>query len=173
MDAYVLGTHEGGLPTHLLGDAGRGRVRAMGSLEGSPHSIYVAVDGDSPEAIADALSAVNDAIDAVALTLNPETDGGGTVAALPFVIHMPSRIPPPDEVVFIYVEADGIGEALQVVVDTLGPDGVAVAGDGEGRFIVELGGSSSAAVESAAAAFAERHGGAVVARVSGGLAYAK
>ena len=171
MDAYVLGTHSGDLPTHILGDAGSGRVRAMGQLEGAPHTVYVAIEGDTPEALEEAIAVVRGAgiADEVGLTLNPES--GDEVMALPFVIHFPSRMPPPEVMIFIYVQADGVVEALQEAVDSLGADGVAVASDGEGRVLVELGGSRSA-VEDAAAAFAGRHGGAVVARVDGGLSYA-
>lgn len=173
MDAYVLGTHTGDLPTHILGDAGSGRVRAMSQLEGAPHSIFAAVEGDSPEALEDALAAVRGAgvADAVALTLNPEADDVGTIIIN--LIHVPARIPPWELLVFVYLEAELILETLEAAVEALGAENVAVASDGQGRVLIELGGPNASAVQATADALAGAHKNAVVGRVAGAISYAK
>jgi hypothetical protein len=172
LNAYVLGTHEGELPTHVLGAAGSGSVRAMGRLEGSPHTVFVALEGDTPAAIEEAIAAVSAAGVAakVSLTLNP--DGPQVATLIPGIIHWPSRFPPYKFVIFIYVEADGIDAAFNGAVADLGSDHVSVAGEGDGRFLVELVGDNAEAVEAAAAAFATHHPGSVVGRVAGGLSHA-
>lgn len=173
MDAYVLGTHKGDLPTHLLGDAGSGRVRAMGALEGAPHSIYVAVEGDTREALEDAVAIVTGAgIEAeVGLTLNPEAaDSGNIIINL---IHIPSRMPPWELLLFLWLEGELFADAIETAVEHLGPEGVAVASDGKGKVLIELGGNNAAKVEAAAAAITDRHKNVVVARVAGGLSHAK
>lgn len=169
MDAYVLGTHEGELPTHLLGAAGGGRVRVMGQLDDAPHTVFVGLDGDSHDALDEADAAVRGGVgDAVSFRPDPNAS-----AALPLVIHMPAKLPPWLRIIILFLEAEAIEAAILAAHEALGPEGIAVATDGAGRYLVELGGDDAAALDAAASAFAELDANAIVATVGGGgLAYA-
>jgi len=170
MDAYVFGTHEGDLPTHVLGAAGSGRVRVMGQLEGAPHTVFVGIEGESHDALDEADAAVRGSGVADAVSFRPDPNAS---AALPLIIHMPAKIPPWLRIIIIFLEAEAIEAAILAGHEALGPDGIAVATDGQGRYLVELGGDDAAAVELAAAAFADLDANAVVAQIGGGgLAYA-
>lgn len=171
MDAYVLGTHEGELPTHLLGPAGSGRVRAMAAVEGSPHTIYIAVDGDTEEALGEALAVVDNSSlhGAIHLVASEVASRHGVFVS---TVHGTSHMPPVECIIFLFIEAESIEDAFLAALDALGPEGVAVAADGRGGFVVELGGDDPAAVEAAAEDFTGRHPNAIVARVTaGGLSH--
>jgi FAD/FMN-containing dehydrogenase len=141
----------------------------MGVLEGGPHTIFVGVEGDSDAALEEAAAAVGAGLaDHVMFRPNPDAS-----SALPGIIHMPAKLPPWLRIVLVWLEGDGVEAAILVAHEALGPDGIAAATDGAGRYLIELGGDDIAAVDAAASAFAGLDSDAVVAQVGGGgLAYA-
>lgn len=157
MDAYVLGTHDGELPTHLLGH-GDNRVRAMARLDGPDHNVFYALEVPNAESVDGHVSAIGDAGSIVGRILIID----GNIAAV--VIH-PSHMPPWERYLFLLLELEAIEEALAAARDILGEGGVAAAADSQGHILVELGGNDAAALQEAAALF----GGAAHAVGAGGI----
>jgi hypothetical protein len=168
MDAYVLGQHDGDLPTHLLerGELGN-RVRAMATLDGPDHNVFYAIEAPDQNALdthtASLAEAGTDSQRTMSACLDPD--------CLPLlgkdshVIH-PSFIPPCLYYLFHWLfhpgdpEAgtDFVAEGLDKAREILGDDGVAASTDGNGNVLIELGGNDEAKLAEAQAALQAHFG---------------
>jgi hypothetical protein len=139
MDAYILGRHEGDLPSHLLAQGEPGnRVRAIARLEGPDHDVFYALEAPDQQSLDSLVQAITVA-------------GSNPASVLPAcaLIHCkgaianvrgPSYLPPWPTYVFEWFDADTAAEAIQLAVDSLGEDAVAAATDGQGHILIELAG---------------------------------
>lgn len=163
MDAYVLGKHDGELPTHLLGQ-GDNRIRAMARLEGPDHNVFYALEVPDEGSVHPHTTAIADAGTIIAEILIHNAEVAGFIL---ITIH-PSHMPPWERYVFLLLELEleELEQALVEAGEILGPDGVAAAVDGQGRALVELGSNDPAGIEQAMTALG---GGAVHAVGAGGI----
>jgi hypothetical protein len=153
MNAYVMGQHDGALPTHLLNGGREGnRVRAIGRLDGPSHDIYLALEVPDVatfdaylEAIETAGTVVHRAMVAAAAPEIPH--------ALDGVPHGPSWIRAFTHITFTWYDADVIEEAAHAAIPYVSYAGIAAATDNKGHIVVELGHDDLATLDGAVEAF--------------------
>ena len=149
MDYYVFGTHEGAVPAHLIGTGQDGhRIRAVAPLTGGEHDIFYAVQAPHQEAFEEYLGTITDAGTTPTVTL-PVCEDLSCLKLLFTLLQRLSWMPPYECLLFVVVIADGVLEVLGQLVDELGEERVAAVTDGQGRFLVEIGGDDWDALERA------------------------
>ncbi|HVV75947.1 MAG TPA: hypothetical protein VHC43_07910 [Mycobacteriales bacterium] len=156
MDAYVLGTHESDLPTHLLQDGAEGdRVRAIARLNGVDHNAFYAIeapDAESAELHLEKIKGLGTNVNWWLIHCVAE-DCLGLMEIKPFSILNPSKMPPYDFYLILTVEQEHVRDEVATARQLLGEDGVAAATDGRGRFLIELGSNDQSALDAAVATF--------------------
>jgi hypothetical protein len=160
MDAYILGTHEGELPTHLLAHGEEGhRVRTMGRIEGPTHNVFYALEVPDLAAFERIAGHIADAG-----TANPQTIQPTGHPEYRSSKHAPSHFPPWDRIaiLLLHLELEKQIAATAAAVKRLGDEGVAVITDGSGLTLAEFGGNDAAEVDAAAAEFAASGEGAEI-----------
>jgi hypothetical protein len=155
MDAYVFGTHDGDLPSHLIGAGELGnRVRAMARLDGPDHNVYYAIEAPDTAALDSHVSNLTATGTAPTSTIlmcgsQPCAD----LLANGYQPHsLPSHLPPWECVQFLALlleEGVSPAEELEAARLLLGADGVAAATDGEGRVLIQLGANDTETVAQA------------------------
>lgn len=162
MDAYILGKHDGDLPTHLLSGPGGNRVRAMARLDGPHHDAFYAIEVDDPDGVTVLTESLSDSGLVISQTHVAAVADENKVAAhiVPYV-H-PSHMPPWECYAFIHAQwVEQIPEILAAILAELGDGTVAAAVDSDGNVLIELGSDDEAAVTAAAAGLADALGGGV------------
>jgi hypothetical protein len=162
MDAYILGTHEGDLPIHLLKEGEPGnRIRAMARLEGPVHNVFYALEAPDEMSVDSLTTTVGSSgttpQKSMVVCLRPPclvTVGGGPGRPNP----NPSYVPWAEMYVFHLFEAETAADAVRAARASLGEDAVAAATDGNGRIMVELSSNDATALDSASAALCEALG---------------
>ena len=134
MDAYVLGTHEGDLPTSLVGAGDEGnRIRAAAKLQGADQNVFYALQVES----ADDVQPHVDAIIASGTSPIAILTAGSEAATLLIVPHHPAYLPPGLWTAFVHVVGEGADRAVEVLLELLGEERVAAARLDDGSVLVE------------------------------------
>lgn len=143
MDAYVLGTHDGDLPTHLLGRGEEGhRVLVIAPLSGPDHNVLYKIeapDADGVQHHVERISGVGTLVGRILIRCTSENCFGLIESVKPFLILGPHSLPPYLHYVFQWLEQAHVRDEVAALVEIFGPEGVAAATDGEGHFLVEYG----------------------------------
>ena len=158
MHTYLLGRHTGDLPTHLVGTEMDGHeVFAVAELDGPDHSVFVGLkrigatapnlEPGAQRPMSGQLPSSGDVVgEAVVFVQCVRDDCLGLLPELPI---NPCYLPGWDLIVFVFVFAEHLRDALPRAHQRLGNGAVAVATDGGGRFLVELAGNDRHALEEA------------------------
>jgi hypothetical protein len=167
MDAYILGTHEGDLPTHLLegGEVGN-RVRAMAQLDGPDHNVFYAIEGPDQATVDAHVRSIVAAGTTVQHAITPDDGRTNDPEWVMIGVSHPSHKPPWEYYIFWRllhygdpVEYTGaLAEGLGAARDLVGDDRIAVAINAEGDVLIELCGDDQAALVEAQAALEEHFG---------------
>ena len=142
MDAYVLGSHPGELPTHLLSAEPGNRIRAVARLEDGEYDVFYALETGSEEDVERHLSAIREA------GTNPlviwHTHGSGAAARGP--IPWPKPLPPPQPswlpprpwLLFLLAEIADVIIFIESLRERFGVDLVAGFLAPDGRYLIEV-----------------------------------
>lgn len=156
MDAYVLGSHPGELPTHLLGDEEGNRIRAMARLEGGDFDVFYALETQSEEDVERHVAALRDAGTDIIIIWHGH---GGPVESGPISLPpplppppRPSWIPPRPWLLFLLAEIVDVILLVESLRERFGIDNVAGYHGSDGRYLIEVGAHDR---DSLAAAFDE------------------
>lgn len=141
MDAYVLGMHEGDLPTHVVneGEAGH-RVVVVAPLSGPDHNVLYkieATDADGVHGHIERISGLGTVINKWLIRCISENCFGLIETFKPFSILGPHSLPPYLYYVFHWLEQEHVRDEVAALLEIFGPDGVAAATDGAGHFLIE------------------------------------
>lgn len=157
MDAYVLGTHEGDLPTHLLGQGEEGhRVLVMARLDGPDHDVLYKIEAPDKEGVSTHVANITGAgslIDRILIRCIRENCFGLIETIKPYMGVAPHSLPPYVYYAFQWLEQDHIRDEFAALVDIVGMDGLAAATDGEGHFLIEYGSDDADKISAAANLF--------------------
>jgi hypothetical protein len=153
MDAYVLGAHEGDLPTGLLtaGEPGN-RIRVMARLEGDSHDVYYAIEAPDAAAIEALVQSIVGSGTVIHKRMTASEDDQ-IKRALDGVPHGPSWLVFNPIFKFLWFEAEDIIEAAHLAIDRIGGDRIAAAIDGDGHILVEFGHDDEALLDEVIAGF--------------------
>jgi hypothetical protein len=158
MDAYILGRHDGELPTHLLSGPGGDRVRAMARLAGPAHDVFYALevaDERSVTVLTESLTASGLVVSETHMPLTSDPDKYAIVGHI-----RPSHFPPWDFYLFIHGdEVEDLPNQLSAAADELNEGTVGFAIDASGKVLIELGSNDEAKVNAVAASLVDALGG--------------
>lgn len=157
MNVYLLGSHDGELPTHLLRDAeSEHGIFAMGRLSGDQHTMYYAASVADSASVGDVVGTVEGAGSSVATIIVQcvsETCLGLILWLLGVIT--PCHVPgPPEWVVFLVLRGREELRHLEHALERLGRGHVAAAYDGDGTFLVELAADDRDLLDEVASTFA-------------------
>ena len=145
MDAYVLGSHPGELPTHLLSAEPGNRIRAVARLEDGEYDVFYALETQSEEDVERHLAAIREAgTDPLVVW---HTHGSGAVALgpipwpkpLPPPPPAPAWVPPCDWYLFLVAKVGDVLGLVEALRHRFGPENVAVVQGPDGRHLLEVG----------------------------------
>lgn len=153
MDAYVLGSHSGELPTHLVSANTGNRIRAVARLEGGQHDIFYALEVDSVDDFDRHVRDIEGAGTRIAVVLNPH---GGNVQMGPIPLPIPpppptpSWIPPCEWAMFVFATVEDIVGLIEKLRERFGVEYVAGLRVGN-QYILEVGAEERDSLETALA----------------------
>jgi hypothetical protein len=161
LNAYILGRHDGALPSHLLRNQGDEHgIFAMAPLTGDTHTVYYAASIPESATVGDVVGTLEGAGTSVEeVIVACVSDGCQAMIMAILEIIGPCKIPgPPEWVVFLVLEGLERLTHLEHALDRLGAGNVAAAYDGDGRFLVELASDDESLLDDVVRSFEELSG---------------